>query len=164
MLKLNNTVLVVFLLVVGSAVPAWSVSVGEPAPDFTLATLEDKAIGLADFKGKKPLMLVFWATWCPICKEEVPEVNKIAEEFGPKGLSVIGINVGINDSPRRAERYRDKYKVNFPLAFDHESMVSRSFGVAGTPTILILDKQGIVRYRDAAVPEDLKDHFAKLME
>ena len=163
MLKYLSTILVIFFLA-GSALPAWSVGIGEPAPDFSLTTLEGGPLELTDFKGERPLMLVFWATWCPICREEVPQIKQIVKQFEPQGLSVVGINVGINDSPRRVKAYRDKYAIDYPLAFDKGSRVTRAFGVTGTPTVLILDKQGIVRYRDAAVPENLADHFAILLE
>lgn len=164
MLKYLKTFWVTFSLIAGSALYSWGAGVGDAAPEFSLKTLDEKPLSLADFKGKQPVMLVFWATWCPICREELPQVKKIAEQFGPKGLSVVGVNVGVNDSPRRAKAYRDKYGIDYPLAFDEGSEVTRAFGVAGTPTVLILDKQGIIRYRDAAVPKDLEDHFAMLME
>lgn len=154
--------ILMFLLV--AATPAWSVGVGEAAPDFRLKTLDGKPVALADFKGEKPLMLVFWATWCPACKKEIPQVNRLTADLGPRGLAVLAVNVGVNDSAAKAAAYRDKFGLDYPVAFDEGSVVTRSFGVAGTPTVLIADKNGIVRYRGAAVPEDLADHFARLME
>lgn len=163
MVRFQRIVGILMLLLV-AATPAWSVGVGEAAPDFRLKTLDGKPVGLADFKGKKPMMLVFWATWCPACKKEIPQVNRLAADFGPKGLAVLGVNVGVNDSAAKALAYRDKYGLDYPVAFDEGSIVTHAFGVAGTPTVLIADKNGIVRYRGAEVPEDLASHFARLME
>jgi peroxiredoxin len=163
MLRLQHIV-GIFLLLLVTATSAWSVGVGEAAPDFKLTTLDGQPITGTDFTGEKPLMLVFWATWCPVCKKEIPRINQMAADFGPKGLAVLAVNVGVNDSAAKAMAYRDKYDLDYPVAFDAGSKVTRAFGVAGTPTILIMDKNGIVRYRDTAVPEDLTQHFAKLLE
>ncbi len=164
MVKYMKYVLFTLILLGMAAAPAWSLDVGDPSPGFALETLEGKPVALADFKDKSPVMMVFWATWCPICKEELPQIKKIAADFGPQGLAVLGINVGVNDSPRKAKVYHERYELNYPVAFDHGSEVSRAFGVAGTPTVVILDKRGIVRYRAAAVPQDLGEHFASLKE
>ena len=152
------------LLLFCTATAGFSLGVGEAAPAFSLTSSEGASLNLEDFKNKGPLMLVFWATWCPVCKEELPQIKKIVDEFGPRGLAVIGINVGVNDSPRKMVAYKKKYGLEYPVAFDQDSRVTKAFGVAGTPTILILDKKGIVRYRNAAVPDDLGQHFAKLTE
>lgn len=144
--------------------PVLAVEIGSSAPDFSLTTLAGEPVGLADFKGKKPVMLVFWATWCPICREEAPKIKQLAAEFGPKGLAVLGVNVGINDSPRKAKVYHQRLQLNYPVVFDQGSRVTQSYGVVGTPTIIILDRQGVVRYKSASVPQDLQDHFAMLME
>lgn len=163
MVRFQRIVGILMLLLV-AATPAWSLGVGEAAPDFKLTTLDGKPVALADFKGKKPLMLIFWASWCPACKKEIPQVNRLAADFGPKGLAVLGVNVGVNDSAAKAMAYRDKYGLDYPVAFDEGSKVTRAFGVAGTPTVVIADKSGIVRYRGSAVPDDLMQHFARLME
>lgn len=163
MLRLQHIVGIFFLLLV-SATSAWSVGVGEAAPDFTLMTLDGRPVAGTDFTGEKPLMLVFWATWCPVCKEEIPRINRMAADFGPKGLAVLAVNVGVNDSAAKAMAYRDKYGLDYPVAFDGGSKVTRAFGVVGTPTIMIMDKSGIVRFRDTAVPGDLAQHFAQLLE
>lgn len=143
---------------------ALAVEIGSSAPDFNLTNLNGQPVGLTDFKGEKPVMLVFWATWCPLCREEAPRIKELAAEFGPQGLAVIGVNVGINDSPRKAKVYQERLKLNYPVVFDQGSQVTRAYGVAGTPTIIILDRQGVVRYKAASVPQDLGKHFAMLME
>lgn len=164
MLKYQRIAVVLLFLLAITAGPAWSVGVGDAAPDFRLETLDGKQVSLADYKGKKPLMILFWSTWCPACKEEVPQVNRIAADFSHKGLEVLAVNVGVNDSAAKTKVYRDKYQLNYPVAFDHGSKVSRAFGVFGTPTVLITDRKGIVRYLGSEVPENLAENFARLKE
>ncbi len=152
------------LLLLCTAASGFALEVGEAAPAFSLTSSEGASLNLDDFKDKGPLMMVFWATWCPVCKEEIPQIKKIADEFGPRGLAVVGVNVGVNDSPRKMAAYKKKYNLDYPVAFDKGSRVTKTFGVVGTPTIMILDKRGVVRYRSAAVPDDLGEHFARLAE
>lgn len=142
-------------------------NIGEQMPAFTITTLDGALIESGEIIGNKPLFLVFWATWCPNCKREIPHINKLAEEFGPqggkgKGMEFLGINVGVNDSEKKVRRYAKKYTMDYPIYFDKDSNLTKRFKVQGTPTIIIVDKSGIVRYRDVSPPEDLAAHFADL--
>ena len=60
--------------------------IGDFAPDFSLKTMDGVAVNMSELKGKKPLLLVFWATWCPNCKNEIPKINKLYNQFKQKGL------------------------------------------------------------------------------
>src|SRR5919108_5480992 len=84
-----------FLMVTVS--PALSAEVGEPLPEFAVQTFDGKNLSRATLAGK-PLMLVFWNTWCPDCMRELPRINRLAEKFGPRGLVVLAVNTGLNDS------------------------------------------------------------------
>ena len=138
--------------------------VGEAMPSFSITTLDGKVIDSTDLVGNSPVFLVFWATWCPNCKAEIPHINEMAAEFSPKGMTFIGVNVGVNDSPKKVRRYAEKYTIQYPLYFDEGSKLTRKFKVAGTPTVIIVDKSGIIRYRDVAPPPDLMIHFDTLMQ
>lgn len=137
--------------------------VGDTMPEFSIETLDGQAIKSNEIRGEESLMLIFWATWCPNCKKEIPLLNSLFSEFSPKGMRFLGINVGVNDSVTKVKRYAEKYKINYPLTFDEGSKLTRRFNVQGTPTIIIIDRQGTVQYRDAVVPEELGSHFEKLM-
>ena len=160
--KLRKMQYLLFLGIIFLPLAVQAVQVGEPMPSFTLNTLDGKKIESSDLFGKKPVFFVFWATWCPNCKAEIPYINEMAEEFGPKGMTFLGINVGVNDSEKKVRRYAAKYKIHYPLYFDKGSILTRKFKVSGTPTVIIVDKSGIVRYRDVAPPPDLLMHFDAL--
>ncbi len=152
-----------FLLMAGPA-PALSVEIGGESPSFMLKTIDNRVFRTEEMKGKKPLFLVFWATWCSNCKKEIPVLKEIYSSFEPKGMEFLAINVGVNDSLARVKRYTEKYKITYPVAFEGGNRVTKLFGVQGTPTIIIVDKQGIVRYRSASVPDDLDEHFQELIK
>lgn len=147
-------------MLVGQPGPAAGAAVGELAPPFALTTLEGKRVTLAELRGEGPVLLYFWATWCWKCKRELPALNRVAAELGPRGLVVLGINVGVNDSPARVRAYRDRHGIAFPLAFDRGGRVSRSFGVWGVPTFMLVDREGVVRFRRSLLPEDLEAYVA----
>jgi len=149
-----------FLLLSGTG---YSASVGSIAPEFQIKTLSGKLVDSASLKGDKPMILIFWATWCPECKKEIPSINQLYEKFKPKGMEVLALNVGINDSEAKVKKYIEKYKLSYPVAFDQGARITKKFNVQGTPTIIIVDKNGVVRYRGAHIPDDLESHYSKLM-
>lgn len=136
--------------------------VGDEMPSFTITTLDGKVVESSSLIGKQPVFFVFWATWCPNCKAEIPHINEMAKEFTPRGMEFLGINVGVNDSEKKVQRYAEKYQIQYPLYFDTGSQLTRDFKVSGTPTVIIVDKGGVVRYRDVAPPPDLLLHFDEL--
>lgn len=155
------TFLMIFLTLAGTLPAHAGISVGDAAPDFTLTTLDGQTFRLSDYKGKKPVHLIFWATWCPNCKHEIPSLKRIYHEFGDR-MEILAINVSINDSKAKAKRYVRKYKLPYHVAFDEGAKVTRLYEVMGTPTQFVIDAGGVIRYRDAATPEDLGAHFLQL--
>lgn len=158
-------VLLVLLMVslsgVAEAGPAVGTNVGDQAPDFSIKTLDEKIVNLKEWRGKKAVYLVFWATWCPNCKREIPKLTKLSHALKDK-MAFFAINVGINDSVRKVVRFQKKYPMNYPIAFDDHSKITKQFKVMGTPTQVIVDINGTIRYRDSDVPEDLMDHIGDL--
>ena len=134
---------------------------GDPAPEFSLLTLDGKTFDLAEYKGKKPVYLIFWATWCPNCKHEIPHIKALYNALNDK-VAIVAINVSINDSLAKVRRYVDEYKLPYPVAFDDGAKVTDLYGIIGTPTQIVIDIQGIIRYRNPATPEDLSEHLDAL--
>ncbi len=161
-MKIKGFMAIALLLILAWPGSGFAASVGDASPEFAFKGLDGTEYRSDAIIGKKPLMLVFWATWCPNCKKEIPALKKIQADFEPQGLELIAVNVGMNDSAAKAQRYIEKYKITYPVAFDKGSETTKRFKVQGTPTVIILDKSGIVRYRSAVVPEDLEEHYKNL--
>jgi len=136
--------------------------VGNIAPEISLNRIDGTEFRLSDFRGKKAVNLVFWATWCSNCKAEIPSIKKLSTNYH-QDIELLAINVNINDSMRRLEHYRKKHDIEYPMAFDHKNTATKAFGVMGTPTILIIDIDGIIRYRGAEIPNDIDKHLDVLM-
>jgi len=126
---------------------------GQMAPNFQVNKLDGSSFNLADYKGKKPVYLIFWATWCPTCKEEIPGFKALHQEMGNQ-IEVIAVNVdslswwsSLTRSNSRVEHYVKKYEINYPVALDDDKKLIELYQVRGTPTQLLIDKEGIVRRR-----------------
>jgi peroxiredoxin len=134
--------------------------VGNPAPDFQLAMMNGASISLADLRGK-PAVIVFWSAWCPVCKEEAPRINALAAEYEGKGVRVLGIN--IKDSFARAEGGVKEFGIRYAVARDPDAGVARAFKVRGTPTVVFLDRRGVVRYFVNELPYDYAQRLDGLL-
>lgn len=127
------------------------IQVGNPAPDFQLAKMDGGPVSLAAMRGK-PVVIVFWTAWCPVCKEEAPRINSLAAEYEGKGVRVLGINV--KDSLARTEGGIKEHGIRYSVARDPDASVARAYKVMGTPTIVFMDRKGVVRYIDNELPSD----------
>ena len=137
--------------------------IGDKSPDFSATTLEGKTVSLSDYLGKKPAYLIFWATWCPNCLKEIPEINALHKKFGDR-LAILAINVGINDSAEAARNYQKKHNLQYPVVFDNGSSITSSYGVVGTPTQILIGTDGVIRYRGSKTPatSDIEKHWGEL--
>jgi peroxiredoxin len=106
--------MILLLLVAGvAAAVVVSRPRGTPARlDFVLPDMNGRDIRLAEFKGR-PLLLNFWATWCPPCKAEIPSFIELADKYRAQGLAVLGVSV--DDDPAAIRQFAAEYKVNYPL-------------------------------------------------
>ncbi len=117
-----------------------------PAPDFTLEDMDGEKYTLSSLRGKV-IMINFWATWCPPCREEIPSMEAVYQSLRDKDFIVLAINQW--ESPDHVFSYMGQLDVypTFPILFDRDSSVSDSYGVKGLPTTMLIDRQGRVVYR-----------------
>ena len=124
-----------------TAVPVTHVSGGVQAPEFTLATADGKKVALAGLKGKV-VLLNFWATWCPPCREEMPSMERLHQELKEQGLTVLAVN--IQESPKQVARFMRDFRLTFPALLDGDATVSGLYGVRGLPSTYLVDRTGQV--------------------
>jgi peroxiredoxin len=111
-----------------------------PAGDFTVAGLESERLRLSDFKGNV-VLLNFWATWCPPCKEEMPSMERLYRRFKARGLTVLAISIDAADGDRVAEFARD-FGLTFPIGLDPQLDVANLYAVRGLPASVLIDRSG----------------------
>ncbi len=113
------------------------------APDFVLKSASGKNVRLSELKGRI-VMLNFWATWCGPCAEEIPHLNELHKSLDPYDFELLGIN--LDEDQSKAMHLAKKLDVNFPVLFDTEKDVSRSFDIKAMPTTIIIDRAGKIRH------------------
>jgi len=107
--------------------------------DFTLTDLNGGSITLADYRGDKPVILDFWATWCPNCRRDMPVMNRLYEKY-QDDIEVIAIN--LQESERTVRKFIESRGLTFPVVFDPSGRVSRAFGIRYTNVHVFIGKNG----------------------
>jgi thiol:disulfide interchange protein DsbD len=126
---------------------------GNPAPDWQLNDPEGKPVALGDYRGKKGVLMVFFATWCAACMEEVPGLIAFQSRYEGRPVELIGVDY---DQPAHVvKQFAEAGKVNYKLVLDPDGAVATVYGVVGFPTFVGIDAAGTIRYLDNVLPGDL---------
>lgn len=117
----------------------------EPAPEFSVTTLDGQQLSLASLKGKV-ILVNFWATWCPPCRAEIPEFIEAYAELKDRGLEILGFSV--DDMPEAdLKSFVTKAKMNYPVALVGQDIVSAFRPGQYIPTSIFIDRNGRLRYK-----------------
>lgn len=141
--------------------PALAASVGQLAPDFELVTQEGAEFRLSVYRGHKPVLVIFWNTWCSYCIKKTPRYQKWQEQLGDK-IEIIAINTTWSDSPEEMQSFEEQHRINYSTAYDAGELITDLYRVYNVPTEFIVDINGVIRYRDG-VPEYLAAHLPDLL-
>ncbi len=122
--------------------PGGPPAVGQAAPDFTLKDFAGKPVALADLRGKV-VIVNFWATWCPPCREEMPSMEQLHRELADEGLVLLAINIEKNGRETVPKLLADNPH-SFPILFDDQETVQKRYGVYKFPESFIVRKDGVI--------------------
>jgi peroxiredoxin len=122
------------------------VSVGSAAPPIVAKTLDGtgRTRTLADYRGRVVLINV-WATWCEPCREEMPSIEKLYHEFGPKGLAVVAISVDDPGSEQRIRDYAKELGLTFEILHDPQQQTKTNYQITGFPETFVIGREGTIR-------------------
>ncbi|MBI2303507.1 MAG: TlpA family protein disulfide reductase [Chloroflexi bacterium] len=115
---------------------------GRPIPDFTLSTLDGGSLTLSQLRGKT-VLINFWASWCPPCRAEMPDLQKVYEEYRDKDFVIVAVN--IQEDRDTAANFIKRMGLTFPVALDTTGQVTAGYRITYIPTTFFVDKEGIVR-------------------
>ncbi len=118
---------------------------GSAAPDFVLTDLQGHAVKLSDLRGKA-VVLNFWATWCPPCKEEIPWFVELQKRYGAQGLQVVGVSMDDGDQ-KDVAKFAAENAINYPVLFGKEDVAAQYGGIDYLPTTFYIDRNGVVLNR-----------------
>ncbi len=124
---------------------------GSLAPDFTLPSLNGTPVRLSDFRGRKAVLLNFWASWCPSCQQEMPTMEALYRRFKGEGLEILAVSLDQNRED--VVMFMEGHGLTFPALLDADSRVANTYRVTGIPTHYFIDKTGVIRSREVG-PRD----------
>jgi len=139
----------------GAIAPKESIGIeqGSTAPDFELETLDGETLKLSDLRGKK-VILNFWATWCPPCREEMPAMQKYFDEHKDE-VVIVAVNMTDRDTNEEAVHdYINEFNFTYPIPMDREDEVSKAYGVINVPTTYFIGTDGVVQQPRRSGPVD----------
>jgi peroxiredoxin len=130
-------------------------SSGQPAPAFSLPNLDGKQVSLNDF-ANKVVVVDFWATWCGPCRQEIPHLNKLYENYRGKGFEIVGISMD-TDGTESVKKFAKEFRMEYTIVMGNDN-VAQDYGLTGYPTTFILDRKGkiVKKFRgfdDSFAPE-----------
>lgn len=118
---------------------------GNLAPEFELKSVEGNSIKLSSLKGKK-VILNFWASWCPPCRQEMPDMEKFYVDNKNKGIEILSVNLTDNEKNRAdVTTFMKEYGITFPVALDENGSASQLYNVYSIPASFIIDSQGVIQ-------------------
>ncbi|HLR02805.1 MAG TPA: TlpA disulfide reductase family protein [Virgibacillus sp.] len=118
-------------------------SKGNMAPDFELETIDGESVKLSDYRGQK-VIVNFWATWCPPCRAEIPDLQKV---YDNTDVEILAVNLTDTESDEgKVKPFVDDFEMTFPVLMDQESDVATTYEVAAYPTSYMIDSDGHIQF------------------
>jgi peroxiredoxin len=131
----------------------------EKAPDFVLKELSGRKFRLSDFRGKQPVLIIFSATWCTFCRDEIPHFKSIHATYAKQGLEIV--NIDIQESKEKVAKFTAKYGLPYRVLLDEDGVVSGIYDIRGVPSMVLVDPNGNIVCRQCQKVEPLIEALLK---
>jgi len=138
------------------------IDVGKRAPAAVVQTLDGKQLDIGQYVGKTPMLLEFWATWCPLCRELEPALIAAQKKYGSR-VKFIGVAVAINQTPERVKAYTAKHGLVHQIVFDTEGNAATAYDAPGTSYVVVVDRTGKVVYTGLGGDQNLEAAIKKAL-
>jgi peroxiredoxin len=140
-----------------------NITVGQPAPDFTLQDVSGHPVTLGSYRGQKVVLMDFWATWCGPCRMAMPDLQDLADKFKDQGFEILSVNQG--EPADQVSNFLQNHKYTFHGVLDSDQAVGNQYSVQAIPTLVLVDKKGVVQFIRVGYAEnedDLRQLVGKL--
>jgi peroxiredoxin len=131
------------------------IPIGETPPAVTLENLSGDSVALSRWIGKKPVLVEFWATWCPICTELLPRMEAAQKKYGDRAEFLV-VAVAVNQSKNTVRRHLERHPMPFTLLWDANGAAVRAFQAPSTSYIAVLDAKGRVVYTGVGADQNIE--------
>ena len=161
--RLPLLLLAALLLPASAAAQQVGLPLGTVPEGAVLEDLEGNAVDLGALVGTKPMLVEFWATWCPLCEALEPRIEAARRRFGDRVEFVI-VAVGVNQTPRRIRRHLEEHPAPGRVLFDARGRASRAFQAPTTSYIVVLDAKGRAVYTGVGEDQDIEAAVARALQ
>ena len=138
------------------------IPVGEMPPAVTIQDLDGNAVDLGRWVGKRPVIVEFWATWCPVCAELLPRMEAARMKYGDR-VEFLVVAVAVNQSPNTVRRHLARHPMPFTFLWDVNGNATRAFQAPATSYVAVLDAKGKVVYTGIGADQDLDAALARAL-
>jgi len=152
-----------------SGLQPYGLQLSQPAPEFELENLDGELVHLSDFQGQ-PVLINFWATWCPPCRREMPMLEGAWRRYKDQGFVILGVNTGERVRAGRLREevgfYVDQMGLTFPILLDAEEVVANLYNLRSYPTSFFVNRDGVlvdVRRGAFASPAELDRYISRIL-
>ncbi len=163
-----KTRLIAALFALGTLAPSaaraqdMGIKVGTTAPAAAVETLEGTAMQLDAMYGDMPVVLEFWATWCPLCRQLEPSMQAARTKYAGK-VKFVGVGVSSNQTAEKQKAYVEKQAMSGQFVFDKDGAATKAFSVPHTSYIVVVDKNRKVVYTGVGAEQDVDAIIAKVL-
>ncbi len=139
--------------------------VGALAPDFVLPNLDGQQVRLSDFRGRKAVLLMFWASWCPSCREEAPTNRRAHALYRDRGLEFLAVSIDQGSGAEEAIRaFVAEFNLSYRPLLDPRTEVFNLYQGRFIPTMFLIDREGRIRHKGVGYRDWTSDDSRKLIE
>jgi peroxiredoxin len=138
------------------------IEVGTAAPSAKVHTLDGKEVDLAQYTGKTAVIMEFWATWCPVCKELEPAMLSAAKKYGSQ-VKFVGVAVSVHESPERVKAFVEKHGLPGDQYFDTKGNATGAYDVPATSYVVVINKAGKIVYTGQGGKQNLDAAIKKAL-
>jgi thiol-disulfide isomerase/thioredoxin len=139
------------------------IAIGATPARVQLEDLDGNPVDLGNYIGKRPVLLEFWATWCPVCRGLEPRLNAARERYGDR-VEFLIIGVAVSQTPRQIKRHLENHALPGRVLYDTQGRAVRAFQAPTTSFVVILDRNGRVTYTGSGEDQPLLEALAKVAE
>ena len=136
------------------------IDIGKTPPAATVQTLDGKRLELSRYIGKGPMLIEFWATWCPNCRELMPALLAAEKRYG-KRVKFLAVAVNINQSPAGVKKYLAAHPLPHETVWDADGNAAEAFDAPATSYVVVLNRKGVVVYTGLGGKQNLDAAIAK---
>jgi len=138
------------------------IALGTKPAGVVIEDLDGNPVDLSDYLGEGPVLLEFWATWCPLCAKLAPTMAAAYERYGQE-MRFLAVAVAVNENPRSIRRHLQSHPVPYPVLWDADGRATRAFEAPTTSYIVIVGADGTVAYTGVGADQDVMGAVAKVL-